>query len=713
VDKKYKHRELEEKIYKRWEESGHFTPKIDKKKKPYTILLPPPNANAPLHAGHAMYVVEDILCRYHRMVGEPTLFLPGTDHAGIETQFVFEKELAKKGKSRFNYDRKTLYKMISNYVEKNRGIATKQLRQLGFSLDWTRERYTLDKDITKTVVATFYKLHKDGLLYRDASLVNYCTSCGTGFSNLEVNHIEKTDPLYYMKYGPFTLATVRPETKFGDTAIAVYPGDKRYEKWVGKEVEVEGLIGKFNIKIIADEAVNPEFGTGVVKVTPAHDPNDFEIGKRHNLEVKQVIDLDGKLNEKAGKYKGLTVLEARKKVAKDLEDKDLLVKIDKKYKHTIGVCYRCKTVIEPMLIPQWYIKVKPLIKPVISAVKKNKVKLFPPRFKKELLRWLETAPDWNVSRQIVWGIRIPAWKCEACDEWTITDGKTPRQCTRCKNSKLTQDPDTFDTWFSSGHWPLTTLGYPNGRDFKYFYPTTVLDTLWDILPFWVMRMLIFGIYLTSDVPFEWVHLHARVVDSKGKKMSKSKGNVVNPSDLIEKYGADALRFAIVFGIAPAADVPIGDEKLKGMRNFANKIWNIGRFINLQIVKMKNKSVVMPFMASEIKHAMNRITTKEDKQILKELSKLIKSTTKHLDSYRFSAAAEELYDFTWKRLANEYMEKIKDRLRNNDETALNTLIYAYATTLKLLHPFIPFVTEAVWSNLFPDEKPLIISKWPNV
>ena len=436
MDKAYNPAAVEGKIYKLWETGGYFSPKIDKTKQPFTVILPPPNANADLHLGHAMYVVEDIMIRYHRMKGDPTLWLPGADHAGFETQYVYEKQLAKEDKSRFDFDRETLYKNIWDFVHENRGKMENQLRRLGFSLDWSRNIFTLDSNVVSTVYKTFKKLYDDGLVYRGVRLVNYCTRCGTGFSDLEVKHVEQVDPLYYMRYGPFILATVRPETKFGDTAVAVNPKDKRFKNWIGKEVEIEGLIGKFTVKVIADDVIDPKFGTGIAKVTPAHDMTDFEIGKRHNLPMKQVIGFDGKLTSLCGSYAGLRVKAARVKVVEDMQARGLIDHIDETYMHVVSTCYKCATVLEPLPLPQWYIKVKPLTDVAKKAIKTKKITFVPKRFEKQATRWLTDFHDWNISRQIVWGIRIPAWRCVVCDTWTVTDGKKPDQCSSCNKTLI-------------------------------------------------------------------------------------------------------------------------------------------------------------------------------------------------------------------------------------------------------------------------------------
>lgn len=705
MDKAYNHKDVEEKIYKSWEESGSFKPEVNPNGKPFTIILPPPNANAPLHFGHAMYVVEDILVRYHRMKGDASLWVPGADHAGFETQFVFEKHLQKEGKSRFDYDRETLYKMIWDFVEGNRGTMESQLRSLGFSLDWSRMKFTIEPKVVSIVHETFKKLFDDGLVYRDLKLINYCTKDGTGFSDLEVKYIEQKDSLYYMKYGPFVLATVRPETKFGDTAVAVHPDDKRYKKYIGKEIEFEGLLGKVNLKVVGDEAVDPAFGTGVVKITPSHDFTDFEIGKRHTLEMKQVIGFDGKLTEIAGKYKGLKVKEAREIVVKDLIEKGLMEKIDENYVHNVATCYKCGRVLEPLPMEQWFLKVKPLAKPSIEALRKKEIKIVPKRFEKIMIQWYENFKDWNISRQIVWGIRIPAWKCEECHSWIVTEGQTPEKCSKCNSKRLVQDSDTFDTWFSSGQWPFATLKTTKEGDFEKFYPTSVMETAYDILPWWVCRMVMLGLYSTGKVPFKTVYYHGLVRDGKGQKMSKSKGNVVNPMEMVDKYSADAVRIALIFGSAAGNDQALAEEKIRGMRNFTNKIWNMGRFIEFT-ENNKNKK----FKVIELSNLENIAKTKLQKDLVKELFESIKTSTKHIENFNLNLAAEELYEFTWHRLADVYIEEIK---KEEDEDSWIILKTAYIETLKLLHPFMPFITEEIFGKISGNTRLLITEEWPRI
>lgn len=714
MDKAYDHKKVEDKIYKMWEEGDYFSAEIKKGKKPFSIILPPPNANAPLHFGHAMYVIEDILIRFHRMLGTPTLWVSGADHAGFETQFVFEKHLQKEGKSRADYDRDTLYRMIWDFVQKNRMGMEKQLRKLGFSLDWSRNKFTLDEDIVAIVYKTFKKMYDDGLIYRGERLVNYCTYCGTSFSDLEVNHKEQKDPLYYIRYGPLIIATVRPETKFGDTAVAVNPKDKRYQKYIGKTLEIDTLLGKKKLKVIADDAIDPNFGTGAAKVTPAHDEKDFEMGKRHNLEIVKVIDFDGRLTDVTGPYKGLRVKEARRKVAQDMEKKGLLEKVDEDYVHTIETCYKCGTTIEPMLLPQWFIKMEPLAKPAIGAVKNGKIKIFPKRFEKIYFQFLENIRDWNISRQIVWGIRIPAYRCQnsklktknSDGEWFISI-EPPKKCEICGKCKFEQDPDTFDTWFSSSQWPFATLQTTKPGDFEYFYPTSVMETGYDILRWWVARMVMVGLYIADNVPFENVVLHGLVNDPLGKKMSKSKGNIVDPLELVEQYGADAVRFALVFGTALGNDQALSYPKLDASRKFTNKLWNIARFIEMN--KTNSEKLIT---SSSTKELLNIVQDETDMDWINKTEKLAGDITQDLQKYNFNFAAEKLYEFIWHQFADIYIEDVKKRIDKNSYRILTSL---YLILIKLLHPIMPFVTEEIYQRLFTsvDEgKSLMTEVWSN-
>ena len=698
MEKNYDHKANEEKIYREWEASGAFTPPTGAEiaktgQKTFTIIMPPPNANDPLHVGHAMFVtIEDILVRFHRMKAEAVLWLPGTDHAGIETQFVFEKKLTKQGKSRFDFDRDTLYQMIWDYVHENSDVAINQMKRLGASADWSRYKFTLDPEIVREVKKTFFKLHQEGLVYRGVKLVNYCTRCGTAYSELEVEYEEKNDPLYYIKYGPFILATVRPETKFGDTAVAVNPKDTRYVEWIGKEIEVEGLLGKFKLKVIGDDLVDPEFGTGVVKVTPAHDPNDFEMGQKHGLPMVQVIGQNGKMTEVAGKYAGLSVLEARKVVAKDLKANGLMEKIDDKYIHRVGTCYRCHRTIEPLPMKQFFIKVKTLAEKALKALDQGETEVLGSGHDKILRHWLSNLRDWNISRQIVWGIRIPVW-------YTPKELKTEKEnyvvSETSPGEGWVQETDTFDTWFSSGQWPVVTLKTNKPGDFETYYPTNVMETAYDILPFWVMRMMMLGIYMTEKSPFKTVYLHGLVRDEQGRKMSKSIGNVINPLDLTEKYGADALRMALVMSTTPGQDSNTGENKVRGMRNFGNKIWNAGRYIQ----ELKNSRT------QELKKENDGVGGKKDREFKSKMEEVKKELTRLLDDNRVGLAAEYIYNEFWHWFCDEQIEKNKQG-KLSDEV----LKEGYKAFLVMLHPFVPFVTEAVWKEVNPNQKLLISERW---
>lgn len=729
MDKIYNHKDHEEKIYRLWEKSGAFTPRPTRGKLPFTIIMPPPNASDPLHIGHARFVaIEDILTRYHRMRGEPTLWLPGADHAGIETQYIFEKKLAKNGKSRFDYDRETLYKMIWEYVQENKGTMESQLRQLGASCDWSRNKFTLDPKIINIVYKTFKKLYDDGLIYRGERMVNYCPRCGTSFSELEVNHVERDDLLYYIDYGAVTIATTRPETIFADVAVAVNPTDIRYKHLVGKIVRPSSRLRRTSdstkmlsfakiplinreVPIIADSLVDPEFGTGALKVTPGHDAVDFEIGKKHKLQIISVIDKEGRMLNTPAKYIGMKAEKARQAVVADLIVAKKIKKTEKLH-HVVGVCYRDKGLIEPMISKQWFIKIEPLSKPALSAIRKGNIKFAAEKFKKIAINWLKNLRDWNISRQIVWGMRIPAWRCERCLEWVITEGTEPTECTECKHDKLTQDNDTFDTWFSSGQWPFATLlsgensklkaqnsrlqiQVPDSEDFEYFYPTTVMETGYDILHLWVIRMIMLGLYVTGEVPFKEVLLHGLVRDAQGEKISKSKGNVIDPLEMVQKYGADAFRMGLIWGTLVENDISLSEDNIRGQRNFSNKIWNIARFVLSNETQIRRKS--------------SKAKNKDDQWIFDELKTATKKVTKALNNYRLNEAAEEIYDFVWNKFASNYLEKTKTRR----EEAQPTLEFVLKRTLTLLHPFMPFVTEAIWSLGFARDKQslLIIQQWP--
>lgn len=690
MDKNYNHTDHEEKIYSLWEKSGAFSPKVDHNKKPFAIIMPPPNANDPLHIGHARFVaIEDILIRYRRMKGDAALWIPGSDHAGIETQFVFEKKLKEKGQSRFDFDRETLYKMIWEYVQNNTGVMETQLRKLGASCDWSRFKFTLDPEIIKIVYGTFKKLFDDGLVYRGERMVNYCPRCGTAFSQLEVDFVERDDNFYYLDYGSITIATTRPETIFADVAIAVNPNDKKFKDLIGKTAIIP-LINR-QIPIISDSLAKSDFGTGAVKITPAHDPVDFEIGQKHNLSAISVIDENGRMIGTPEKYIGMKTEPARAEVVKDLEATGKIVKIEKIH-HTVGTCYRDHGTIEPKISKQWFLKVEPLSKAALEKIKNKTIKFAAKKYEKIATHWLKNLKDWNISRQIVWGIRIPAFRCDRCLEWTITEGQVPDECIKCKHTSLTQDTDTFDTWFSSGQWPFAILkASPYKEDFEYFYPTSVMNTGYDILPFWVIRMIMLGVYDTKNVPFKDVVLHGLVRDREGQKISKSKGNVINPIEMADKYGSDALRVALIWGANVENDIALSEDNIRGQRNFANKIWNIARFV------------------SQIEGTKTNESNKDDKWIIQELKNTSKRVSKSLDNFKLNEAIEEIYEFIWHKLADIYIEKTKDRR----DSAKETLIFVLKDSLKLLHPFMPFVSETIWQQLKNNsEEDLLVQNWPN-
>lgn len=747
MEPRYLHEKTEQQMYDLWENAHAFKPSDSPKSdsdnsKPFSIVMPPPNANDPLHIGHAMFIsIEDIMIRFHRMKGVDTVWIPGTDHAGIETQYVFEKKLAKDGKSRFNFDRKTLFQMIWEYVQENSGVAVDQMKKIGASADWSRYKFTLDPDIVKKVLETFIKLHKDGLVYRDFQLVNYCTKCGTSYSELEVNHIDQTAPLYYVKYrfadNPkeyITVATVRPEPIFVDTHIAVNPSDDSKKHLIGKKVL--NPLTDAEMEIIADEYVDPEFGTGIVKLTPAHDPNDFKIAKKLDLSIISAINTQGKILASGGKYAGMTVLEARKQVVIDLEAKGLIEKIDTKYKNRVGTCYRCGRVIEPLPLPQFFIKVKDskihLVQNVLSSLDTGETKIVGAGREKILRNWLENLKDWNISRQIVWGIKIPVWYkfignedkisvsflapngqyitgllSEQLKNYSLDEIKTGLQSLVAdenveyivsttppiEQENYLPETDTFDTWFSSSQWPVLTLQTNQPGDFERFYPTTVMETAYDILLFWVMRMMLMGSYLTGKTPFEIVYLHGLVRDQKGQKMSKSKGNVVNPLEIIEKYGADALRMALVIRSTPGLDKSVGEPDFKAARNLSNKIWNAARFV-IQLQENPDKNTALP----------------QDSAMKSKLSILTTEITQNMEKYQIGVASDTLYNEFWHWFCDECIEKAKSKHISSEALLEGLIIF-----IKLLHPFMPFVTEAVWqelvSNKLTSEKLLIRAQWP--
>ncbi len=699
--KPYNPTENESAIYKLWEQSGHFNPDNlpNVTEGPFTIIMPPPNANGQIHAGHALFLtLEDIMIRYKRMRGFKTLWLPGTDHAGFETQVVYEKKLEKEGRSRFNLSREELYAEIMDFVQANKKATEDGMRQLGASCDWSREKFTLDPDIIQTVYATFKQMFDDGLVYRGKRIVNWCTKHQTSLSDLETLSEARKDKLYYMQYGPLVVATVRPETMFGDVALAVNPDDERYRQYIDQDILVQTPIGELKLKVIADEAVEKDFGTGALKITPAHDANDFEIGLRHNLPSVEVIDHYGKLNEKTGKYAGLKIEEAREAVVRDLTELGLLLKTED-YEHDVSVCYKCGRVIEPRIIPQWFVKMKNLAEQAVKAVKDKKIQIIPNHQEKVFCHWLDNIRDWNISRQIAWGIPIPAKLCEKCDYAVVDIENQKTDCPKC-GGQLIKDPDTFDTWFSSGQWPYATLGYPTGEDYRNFYPTDVMETAGDILFFWVARMVMFGLYRTGQVPFRTVYLHGLVRDAKNQKMSKSKGNVIDPTVIAEKYGTDALRMALVTGNAAGTDMALSEDRIKGYKHFANKIWNITRFILENSQDQDSPVDLAP----------------ADEKLLAEFRALTTDITADMENFRFHLASEKIYQYTWHTLADVILEESKPLIFGNNESdrfsRLLTLNIILLDLLKLLHPFMPFLTETIWQSLpQTKEKMLLTARWP--
>lgn len=700
MDKIYQPQKTEQKIYQLWKKSGYFNPDRlpNKKGKPFCIIMPPPNANAPLHIGHVVFVtLQDIMIRYHRMKGRKTLWLPGTDHAGFETQVVFEKKLKKEGKSGLDMPRDKFYKAVWEYTQKNRKIVKKQLEQLGASCDWSREKFTLDKDIQKIVYKTLEQLWKDGLLYRGKRIVNYCPKHRTAFSDLEVKYKEEKGKLYFVKYicrdqnKSITVATTRPETIPGDVAIAVNPKDRRYKDLIG-EIVIEPIT-KGEIPIISDESVDIDFGTGALKITPAHDSLDFEIGQRHNLEVKETLDFDGCFNKLAGPLSGLNIIQAREKSVDILRENGALVK-EEDYIHEVGHCYKCETIIEPMLMDQWFVAVtkslpntkKSLRDLAVDAVKNKKIKIIPKHFEKVFFHWMKNIKDWNISRQIRWGMPIPAYYCDDCGKSFIkTKGKV-LNCIYCKSKNIKKDPDVLDTWFSSGQWPFATLlTSKDKKDFKTFYPTDVMETGWDILFFWVARMIMFGIYSTKKIPFKTVYLHGLVRDKDRQKMSKSKGNVIDPLEIAKIYGIDAIRMALIIGNTAGSDIVISEEKIRGYRNFANKIWNASRFVLMNLKDFNGKKPVLDA---------------HDKKFLKNLETIEKKITNHLDNFHFSLAGELIYHYFWHTFADKIIEEMKNRIRDNKnkEQAQYVLYKILTDCLKMLHPFMPFVTEEIWQKI---------------
>ncbi|MBI5056350.1 MAG: valine--tRNA ligase [Nitrospirae bacterium] len=695
LEKRYEPKDIEKKWYDFWIENEYFRAEGKSEKPPYCIVIPPPNVTGSLHIGHALDItLQDIMIRWKRMSGFNTLWLPGTDHAGIATQNVVEKDLQKQGTDRHALGREKFIEKVWEWKKLYGGTIINQLKSMGASCDWSRERFTLDEGLSKAVREVFVRLYEEGLIYRGEYLINWCPRCHTALSDLEVEHEDKQGKLYYIKYnfadqdGHITVATTRPETYLGDTAVAVNPEDERYKHLIGKMVRLP-IINR-DIPIIADEFVDASFGTGAVKVTPAHDPNDFEMGKRHNLPFINLLTGDGKMTEEAGPYKGQDRFECRKNVLKDLEDLGHLEKVTD-HAMAIGHCYRCKTIVEPYLSNQWFVKIKPLAEEAMKAVKEGQVKIIPTGWENSYFDWMENIKDWCISRQIWWGHRIPVWYCKECAE-VIVSRETPSAC-KCGSKELVQDEDVLDTWFSSALWPFSTLGWPEDTDdLKTFYPTSVLITGFDILFFWVARMMMMGLKFMKEEPFRHVYIHALIRDAEGQKMSKSKGNVVDPLKMTELYGTDAFRFTLAAYAAQGRDIKFSEQRVEGYRHFLNKIWNVARFISMNVTEGEETS-----LSIKVKNL-----SLADRWILSRLSVVCADVNKSLEEYRFNDASSALYQFIWHELCDWYVELIKPELYSENadskKAAISTLVHVYEVSLALLHPFMPFITEEIWQQL---------------
>ena len=711
LEGKFEPKTFEEEIYKNWNEKGYFKPSNDKTKKPYTIVIPPPNITGKLHMGHALdETLQDILIRYKRMQGFNTLWVPGTDHASIATEAKIVEKLKVEGITKEDLGRDGFLKRAWEWKEEYGGTILNQLKKLGCSCDWSRERFTMDEGLSNAVKDVFVDLYNKGLIYKGKRMINWCPYCNTSISDAEVEYEEEPTHLWHVKYpvkgeeGKFVIvATTRPETMLGDTGVAVHPDDERYKDLVGKTV-ILPIMNK-EIPIIADEFVEKEFGTGAVKLTPAHDPNDYQAALKHNLEIIPVFDEEFKMNNLVPEYKGMDMYEAREKIVERLQKEGYLVKIED-YTHNVGKCYRCHHTIEPHISEQWFVKMEPLAKPAIEAVRTGKVEFVPERFDKIYYNWMENIQDWCISRQLWWGHRIPAYYCQKCGE-VIVSKEEPHKCTKCGSTNLKQDEDTLDTWFSSALWPFSTLGWPEQtEDYKYFYPTSTLVTGYDIIFFWVARMIFSALEHTGQVPFNKVFIHGIVRDSLGRKMSKSLGNGIDPLEIIAKYGTDALRFSLVLGISPGNDIRYMPEKLESASNFANKLWNASKFV------LSN----MPKDGSKL--AEDRLPENlcyEDKWILSKLNKLVKEVTNNLENFELGIATQKVYDFIWNEFCDWYIEMVKSRLYDENCTtkfaAQYTLNKVLKDSLKLLHPVMPFVTEKIYMQLYHNDESIMISKWP--
>lgn len=704
--KAYEPKEVEDRIYDFWLSGGYFHAEVDPEKEPYTIVIPPPNITGQLHMGHALdETLQDIIIRFRRMQGYATLWLPGTDHASIATEAKIVEAMRKEGLTKEDLGREKFLERAWDWKAQYGGRIIEQLKKLGSSCDWERERFTLDEGCSKAVKEVFVRLYEKGLIYRGERIINWCPHCRTSISDAEVEFDEHDGSFWHLRYpltdgsGYVQLATTRPETLLGDTAVAVHPDDERYKALIGKTVTLP-LVGR-EIPIVADTYVEQDFGTGVVKITPAHDPNDFEVGLRHDLPVINVMDDGAVINENGGKYQGMSREEARKAVVRDLEAGGFLVKVEP-IKHNVGSCYRCSTLVEPRISKQWFVKMKPLAEPAIEAVRKGEVAFVPERFDKIYYNWMENIKDWCISRQLWWGHRIPAWYCEECAE-TIVAREQPAACPKCGGVHLKQDEDTLDTWFSSALWPFSTLGWPDETpELKYFYPTNTLVTGYDIIFFWIARMIFSAIEHTGEVPFNTVFIHGLVRDAQGRKMSKSLGNGIDPLEVIDQYGADALRFSLATGNSPGNDMRFTDEKLESSRNFANKMWNAARFIHMNID------------GHNVKNELPEDLTLEDRWIVSTFNRVAKEVTENIEKFELGIAVQKLYDFIWDEYCDWYIELAKTRLQAGDDTtqgARQVLVWVMSNTLKLMHPFMPYITEEIWQSLPHEGESIMVSEYP--
>ena len=706
LEKTYNPASFEERLYGQWQSRGYFTARRDPEKKPYTIVIPPPNITGQLHMGHALdETLQDILIRYKRMQGYAALWVPGTDHASIATEAKIVEAMRKEGVTKEELGREGFLERAWAWKRQYGGRIVEQLKKLGSSCDWSRERFTLDEGCSHAVREVFCRLYEKDLIYRGDRIINWCPKCGTSISDAEVEYEEQHGHFWHLRYpfadgsGYLELATTRPETLLGDTAVAVNPGDERYRNAVGKTL-ILPLVGR-EIPVVADDYVDMAFGTGVVKITPAHDPNDFEVGLRHNLPVINVMTDDARINEQGGSYQGMDRYEARKAIVADLEAGGFLVRAED-HTHNVGTCYRCHDTVEPRVSKQWFVKMEPLAAPAVKIVREGQTRFIPERFDKIYYNWMENIKDWCISRQLWWGHRIPAWYCQDCGELIVAKD-APERCPKCGSGQLEQDPDTLDTWFSSALWPFSTLGWPDQtEDLKYFYPTDTLVTGYDIIFFWVARMIFSAVEHTGEAPFKAVLFHGLVRDAQGRKMSKSLGNGIDPLEIIEQYGADALRLALVTGNSPGNDMRFSDDKVKAARNFANKLWNAARFILMNLPDGEEPAPGLP-----------EALTTEDKWLLSQYNRLVREVTDNLDKFELGIAEQKIYDFLWDVFCDWYIELAKARLQNPEdaENARRVLVYVMTNTLKLLHPFMPFITEEIWQALPNDCESIMIAKWP--